>query len=338
MKQMGWLDWDKRYGKIDKNGDPLAQLDRVVDWEMFRPLLRVIRDKERKSNAGARPYDVVLMFKILILQSLYNLSDDQAEYQILDRLSFMRFLGLSAGDRVPDAKTIWLFREQLKEASLIESVFSRFDEHLSASGFSARKGQIVDASLISAPIQRNRREENACIKQGETPVDWSENKLRQKDVDARWTKKNGKSYYGYKNHVSVDVEHKLIRAYAVSPANLHDSRVLGLLLDETNSSREVYADSAYNCADNLALLADRNFRPKLQRKGCRNRKLTNWERQGNRSRARIRSRVEHVFGLQAMMAGTTILRTIGLKRATLKLALRNLAYNMIRYKTLVYSG
>ena len=117
MKQLGLFDWKDRYARIDKNGDPLLELSRVIPWDNFRPILSNIFKKIKKSNAGAKPYDVVLMFKILILQSLYNLSDDGMEYQILDRLSFMRFLGLDAGDKVPDSKTIWLFREKLKGTS-----------------------------------------------------------------------------------------------------------------------------------------------------------------------------------------------------------------------------
>jgi len=335
MKQLGLFDWDKRYDKIDKGGDPLQQLKAVIEWEQFRPLLMKIREKERKSNAGARPYDVVLMFKILVLQSLYNLSDEAVEYQIMDRLSFMRFLDLSADEKVPDSKTIWLFREQLKEAGLADELFRQFDSFLRNNGFTARKGQIVDASIVKVPTQRNSRDENARIKDGEAPSDWSESKRRQKDTDARWVKKNGKSYYGYKNHVSVDVKLKLIRSYKVTEASLHDSQVFEELLDKSNSNRDVYADSAYNSAENQELLNEAGFRAKLQRKGCRHRKLTSWEQQGNRTRSRVRSRIEHVFGVQAMMAGNTTLRTIGIARAEVKIALKNLAYNMFRYKTLV---
>ena len=110
MMQAGLFDWQTRFEQLDNGGDPLVKLNEVVHWELFRTDLEKVRDKDRKSNAGRKPFDVILMFKILILQSLYNLSDDQLEFQIRDRLSFMRFLGLSLGDTVPDAKTIWLFR------------------------------------------------------------------------------------------------------------------------------------------------------------------------------------------------------------------------------------
>jgi IS5 family transposase len=335
MMQTGLLDWQIRFKQLDNGGDPLPKIQTVVDWKLFRPLLEEVRDKERKSNAGRKPFDVVLMFKVLILQSLYNLSDEQTEFQIRDRLSFMRFLDLSLGDDVPDAKTIWLFREQLTEAGVIEKAFDQFEAYLCEQGFSARKGQIVDASIVPVPKQRNSREENKRIKQGEVPEDWSEQKKRQKDTEARWTKKNGQNYYGYKNHIDVDVKHKLIRSYEVTPASVHDSQVFEGLLDEDNSSRDVWADSAYRSEEKLKELEKRKYREHLQRKGCKHKKLTDREAQGNRTRSRIRSRVEHVFGVQAKRAGRLIVRAIGLVRVKVKVGLRNLAYNLDRYCVLV---
>jgi IS5 family transposase len=331
MMQTGLLDWQIRFKQLDKGGDPLPKIQTMVEWERFRPLLEVVRDKERKSSAGRKPFDVVLIFKVLILQSLYNLSDEQTEFQIRDRLSFMRFLGLSLGDEVPDAKTIWLYREQLIEAGVIKKAFDEFEAYLCEQGFSARKGQIVDASIVPVPKQRNSREENKRIKQGEVPEDWSEQKKRQKDRDARWTKKNGQNYYGYKNHIDVDVKHKLIRSYEVTPASVHDSQVFEDLLDEDNSSRDVWADSAYRSEEKLEELKKRKYREHLQRKGCRHKKLTDREAQGNRMRSRIRSRVEHVFGVQAKRAGRLIVRAMGLVRVNAKVGLRNLAYNLDRY-------
>jgi IS5 family transposase len=338
MMQPGFFDWQNRFEKIDKTGDPLLKLTTTINWEMFRAELETLRDKQRKSNAGAKPYDTVMMFKILILQSLYNLSDDAVEYQILDRMSFMRFLGLHAGDPVPDAKTIWLFREQLRQAGRIEKLFKQFEDFLAENGYAANRGQIIDASIVSAPKQRNSREENSLIKEGNTPEGWQEAKQRQKDVDARWTKKNGKTYYGYKNHVTVDVKHKLIRGYEVTDASVHDSQVFEELLDENNSSRDVYADSAYRSEESIQRLEELGFREHLQRKDCKNHKLTKWEQQGNRTRAKIRSRIEHVFGVQAMVAGNLIMRCIGIIRARIKIGLRNLAYNINRYGMLATTG
>ena len=323
----GLFDIDFRMEDLTKSGDPLVRLNECVNWEMFRGELEVIREKERKSLAGRKPFDVVMMFKVLVLQSLYNLSDDAMEYQIRDRLSFMRFLGLTLGDRVPDAKTIWLFREELGKAGLVKRLFKRFDRYLREQGCMARRGQIVDASIVSVPIHRNSREENARIKKGEGPQDWREAKRRQKDIHARWSARSHKHVFGYKNHISIDAKHKLIRDYVVTDASVHDSQVFGCILDETNTSRDVWADAAYRSNENLAELESRDYREHLQRKGCRHLTLTEWEKRGNRTRSRIRCRIEHVFGIQAQIAGNLVLRTIGKLRAEVKIGLRNLAYN-----------
>ena len=334
MFQPGFFDLDNRMHKIDKNGDPLSKIENAVDWEIFRPTLERARQKPQVSNVGPKGYDLILLFKILILQSLYNLSDDATEYQILDRHSFCRFLGLHLGSKVPDATTIWRFREDLILAGVIDELFATFDTCLRECGFTALKGQIVDASIVNVPKQRNSRDENQQIKNGETPTDWSKNKRRRKDVEARWTKKNGKSFFGYKNHVCVDVKHKLIRGWQVTDAAQHDSNVFEEILAE-NTSKDVWADSAYRSEQRLKDLREAGYREHIQRKGCRHRKLTQLEQEGNRTRSKVRSRVEHVFGVQAQKAGNLILRTVGLARAKVKIGLRNLAYNMDRVGTLL---
>jgi len=207
--QPGFFDLDKRLETISAKGDPLEALNCIVPFESFRADIEAVvraSAEERKSNAGRKPFDAVMMFKILVLQTLYNLADEQVEYQIRDRLSFMRFLGLGLEDTVPDATTVWLFREALARAGLVKRLFERFTGHLNAKGYIARGGQIVDATIVNAPKQQNTRDENEAIKAGKTPKGWDEKptKNAQKDKDARWTKKNEETFYGYKNHVSVD--------------------------------------------------------------------------------------------------------------------------------------
>ncbi len=163
--------------QLEKLGDPLPRLDSLVGWGALRPLLKVIHQKQRKGNAGRKPMDVTLMFKMLVLQALYNLSDDQTEFQVRDRLSFQRFLGLTPEDTVPDAKTLWLFREQLARHGLIDKLFARFDEQLWESGLIPKGGQIIDASLVSVPKNRNSRDENRQIKAGKTPDGWEDIKV-----------------------------------------------------------------------------------------------------------------------------------------------------------------
>ena len=337
MKQLGFFDFDIRIDRINKAGDPLVKLNNTIDWEIFRPTLDKAREKPKKSKAGAKGFDVVLLFKILILQSLYNLSDEAMEYQILDRYSFTRFLGLHAVSKIPDATTIWRFREDLTKAGKVAQLFATFDGFLSKQGFRAQKGQIIDASIVKVPVQRNTRDENKQIKNGKQPEGWSENKQRQKDTDARWTKKNNKNFFGYKNHISVDVKHKFIREYAVTSANIHDSNVFEELLDPNNTSKDVWADSAYRSQNTVENLQSNGYREHLQRKGSRGRKLSNREQQGNRTRSKIRSRVEHIFGVQAQRAGNLLLRGIGIIRSGTKIGLRNLAFNLDRYGTLCVS-
>jgi IS5 family transposase len=189
------------------------------------------------------------MFKMLALQALYNLSDDQTEFQARDRLSFQRFPGLSSEATVPDAKTLWLFREQQVRHGLIAKLFQRFEVQLWASGLMPKGGQIVDASLVNVPKSWNTNTgaENKQIREGKTPDGWDHkpNMKRQKDEDARWTKKHGKRHYDYKSHINVDKEHKLIRCYVVTDASVHDSQVFDEVLDGENSGRSVWADSAY---------------------------------------------------------------------------------------------
>ena len=175
MSQMGFFDIANRYAGLDAKNDPLLKIDEVVPWEDFRPRLEAAWRKpagERKSAAGRKPWDAVVMFKAIVLCALYNLSDDQVEYQLRDRLSFMRFLGLGLEDRVPDAKTVWLYREHLARKGMIEELFDAFDGHLKQQGYLAMGGQIIDASIVPVPKQRNSRDENARIKEGETPEGW----------------------------------------------------------------------------------------------------------------------------------------------------------------------
>lgn len=331
----GFFDVDQRAAKLTEMGDPLVLLNEKIDWESFRPTLNLVYQKPRKSNAGAKPIDVVLMFKILVLQQLNNLSDDRIEYQIRDRLSFMRFLGLQFESRVLDAKTIWVFRERLKDLNLVEELFGKFHEQLARLGYVAKTGPMIDATFIEVPRQRNTRDENADIKAGKQPEEWVDKpaKLYQKDTDARWVTKNGEKHYGYKNHINADQATKLVQSFAVSHAAVHDSNLFEHLLDRTNTSddekRPVYADSAYRSKEcEESLVADR-IESHIHEKGYRGCPLTDEQKASNRIKSRTRARVEHIFGAQSAM-GSHIVRTIGIARAKVKIGMINLVYNMMR--------
>jgi IS5 family transposase len=248
METKGLFDEEFRLEMLSKQGDPLQKLNEVIDWESFRHILKRIFSKEAKGPGGRPPYDYVMMFKILILQRLYNISDAQTQYQILDRQSFMRFLGLGLHSSIPDEKTIWLFREKLTQSGKIETLFNKFRDILMKQGFIAQNGCIVDASFVEVPRQRNSKEDNEQIKRGDVPESWKEkpNKLRQKDTDARWMTKAKQRHYGYKNHIKIDKNSKLIKKYVTTDASVHDSQALEDLIEKVDSHHEMYGDSAYS--------------------------------------------------------------------------------------------
>lgn len=333
MSQPGFWDWEDRQSKLTGKKDLLIRLNQIVDWETFRPRLEQIYDKPRKSQAGRKPIDVIVMFKLLVLQQLYNISDEELEYQVSDRLSFMQFLGFGLADEVPDATTVWLFRKRLTEQKLIRALFEEFDTYLIEQGYAAKGGQIVDATLIPVPKQHNSEDENQQIKQRQLPPTWQDkpHKRSQKDTDARWTKKGGKSYFGYKDHICIDAKHGLIRRYAVSDASVHDSQMLGQLLDEDNDIDSLWADSAYRSEAIEETLELMGFDSQIHERAYRNAPLSEEQKQSNRTKSKTRARVEHVFGRWVMQMGGKLLRSIGIMRARTQLGLKNLTYNLIRY-------
>lgn len=332
--QPSFFDYDDRLAKLNAR-DSLMRLNELIEWEIFRDTLEKIRRQERKSPAGRKPFDALMMFKGLVLQHLYGFSDEELEYQIRDRFTFMRFLDLTPEDRIPDANTFWDFREALIHAGIIKQLFHDFDCYLVSQGVMAQKGQIIDASFVEAPRQRNSREENEQIKQGEVPDSFNQNpaKNRQKDLDARWTKKNDETHYGYKNHVSVDNQHKIIRDYAVTSAEVHDSHVCTDLL-ATNTANDVWADSAYRSEQQEARLSELDYCSHINEKGYRNRPLTESQKASNKEKSKVRARVEHVFGAMTNEMGGIVVRVIGRVRATAKVGLMNLVYNLKRFETI----
>ena len=175
MGQLGFFDADKRFEALSARAIRLSHRSSRAVGELSRRGrgggAHVGRAEEEQR--GRKPFDVLLMFRMLVLQALNNLSDEQVEYQVRDRLSFSRFLGLAIEDSIPDARTLRLFREKLAKAGLIEKLFDCFDQHLAAKGYMARGGQIIDASIVPVPTQRNSRDENAELQAGRTPAAWS---------------------------------------------------------------------------------------------------------------------------------------------------------------------
>lgn len=329
-KEVGFFDDELRVQALQER-DPLHKLDATMDWSSFERMIEEGFAKELKNNAGRPRYSYLLMFKILVLQRYYNMSDEQAEFQILDRVTFQNFLGLNRADDVPDARTIWLFREKLADAGLERKLFEMFVGFLKAQQLIAKEGKIIDASFVEVPRQRNTREENAQIKKGETPEAWKNNlhKLRHKDVDARWTKKNQETYYGYKDHVKSDVKNKFIEDYTETDAAVHDSQPVEKLTKKGDGS--LHADSAYQGEEIAKDLKEKKIESHICEKGYRNHPLTEEQKHNNRIKSKTRCRVEHIFGFITNTMKGFYLRYIGRKRIRSAIGMINLVYNMFRY-------
>ncbi len=327
-EQGGLFDYLERKEALAKQERGLDRLNAYVDWEAFRPVLESCIKFKEKPKGGPRPWDLVLMLKILVLQKFHGLSDDETEFQILDRFSFQRFVGLDVGDTVPDSKTLWLFKERLGEEG-IKALFEHLDHTLRTRGLIGKAGKIVDASFVEAPKQHNSREDNAIIKQGERPKSFDENphKGAQKDTDARWTKKNDETHFGYKNHTKVDAASKLIVQWHVTPANVHDSQALETLVEQADGT--LYADSAYKSEQSDMMLETNGIENQIHERAYRDHPLTELQKELNRLKSRIRARIEHIYGRLAQY-GADLFRRVGIKRATFEIGLGNLVYNLDR--------
>ena len=332
---LGFFDVELRVQWLEAKGNPLSRLDAVIDWEGFRPLLAQALAKPAKGPGGRPANDPIKMFKLLVVQRYYNLSDEQTEYQVSDRLTFQKFVGWTVADKVPDANTLWDFREALVRVGVFEQLFEQFAQQLQAQGLLAQEGKLVDASLWTCrgngtPARRTRRSRRArCPRRGpKQPA-----KQQQKDVDARWTKKNAEVHCGYKNHVKADAKSKLIERYAVNYASVHDSQKLAELVATTDGT--VYADSTYRSAEAEAMLAQKQVTSRIHERAYRNRPLSDEQKESNRQKSKLRERIEHVFGFMSQSMKGFYLRYIRRRRNAAAIGLINLIYNLARYEQIV---
>jgi len=337
--QISFFAETNRLQRLSNMGDPLEKVAKHIDFEIFRPLLlkSLELDKKIRTNGGRPPFDCILMWKMVLLQQWYGISNDSVEFQINDRLSFQRFLGLGLNEKVPDANTLWDFKEALANKNIDRQLFDMFESMMEEQGVITRTGSLVDASFVDVPRQRNSRDENKTIKEGNVPDEWQENtpkakhKLSQKDTDARWTKKNNETHYGYKDHVKVDKDSKMIVDFSVTDASVHDSKELAGLIDEDDDI--VYADSAYVGEDLENEIKGDHPEIDLRfiKRAYRNNPLTDEVKLENKEHSKVRVRVEHVFGYMTMSMGGMFIRTVGDVRANAEIARKNLAYNLRRF-------
>lgn len=337
----GLFDTEYHERKIKEYQPPLSKLNKVINWELFRESIEKALYVEPKGAGGRPSFDKIMMFKILVLQKYYNLSDEQTEFQINDRTSFKQFLGLKIGDKVPDEKTVWHFKEQLANKNLSEQLFNLFTQQLITQGIVAKEGSMIDASFVDVPRQRNSKEDNADIKKGAIPIEFAKkdkngkmSKLFQKDTDARWMTKSGERHYGYKDHINADSKTKIITKFSVSSAAPHDSTEIENIIDETDN--KLHADSAYRSKEIEEFLEKQNCESFVHEKGYRNNPLTEEQKESNNIKSKIRARVEHIFGFMTNSMNDALhMKCIGIKRVKDSIGLLNLTYNLFRYEQLV---
>ena len=314
------------YDRLDKAGDPLVKLNAMVKWDELDKLLDPIRFKT--GEKGGRPAtNPLVVVKLLLLQSLYNLSDDACEYMVNDRLSFKRFLGLSTSQKAPDAKTIWLYRERIKYQKLHDIIFDWFAAQIENAGYKAQEGQIIDASFIPTHKPTGKHKKQFAEEIPLTPAQAS-----QIDPDATFTKKGAETHHGYKNHIQIDKKHKIIRKVKVTTASTHDSQEFANLVDpEGNDDSNVWADSAYRSEASEKMLKEKNCISQVHERAYRNTPLSAEQKASNRKKSSSRVRVEHIFGHMATSMGGTVMHVVGLARVEVKVMMKNLAYNMQRF-------
>ena len=322
---------------LTQHGDRLVELDRHIKW----PQLVAVAEKiwragaDKKAACGPKPWATEVMLRIMVLKRLYNLSDEQVEYQLRDRLSFLRFVQLGLGDSVPDSRTIWLYADQLAKANGARELFDEFNRQLAERGLLVKEGVIVDATFVEVPRQRNSREYNEKIKQGETPAEWLKQprKLAQKDVTARWAKKNSQTFYGYKDHVKVGAKTKFIHDYKTTDASTHDSQPMPDLIKKGDLS--AHADSAYTGEKIAADLQSKGVHNHIHEKGTAAAALTEDQKQANTRKSKTRARVEHTFAFMEKSLGGIYNRCIGQVRNGYQIGMMNLCYNLCRCVQLV---
>ena len=349
MKQVKLFGVETELGRLTRLCDPLEKINEMIEWEMFREEIETAIRKDM--SKGGRPrYDVIMMYKITMLQQWYVLSDVGVEFQIVDSYSFMRFLGLAMGDRIPDGNTIWDFKEALKTKGVDRKLFDLFNKMLEDKGIIRHKGKIIDARFVTVPKRHTTKRANEHLKAGETVEDLPakcvarlekeeisavEHVMSQMDMDARWSKKGNESFFGYKDHVKSDSESKIITDFRVTASSVHDSQELVDLVDEKD--KDVKVDSGYAGEEFQKQLSEKF--PGIQVHVCarayRNKPLTDEDKRNNKEISKARSRIEHIFGyMTRFMAGITC-RVHGIDRVKRDVTAKNMAYNIKRFVSIV---
>ena len=298
----------KIYQKTAKHGDKLAKIEPLINWNAFRPIIKTMY--HNKTPRGGRPnIDEVIMVKLLVLQSWYGLSDPELERQVSDRISFQHFLGFP--ETVPDYSTVWRFRERLAETGKDKELWAELQRQLDAKGLRIKKGVVQDASFITSDPGHARADKPRG----------TEARTRR-SRDGAWVKKGGKSVFGYKLHMKMDLGHGLIRELEASAANVHDSRV-----DLSRVGEVVYRDKGYQG------VKPRGWDATMKRAG-RGHPLSIWDRLRNRRISRKRCPGERPFAVIKRVFHSGHVLVTSLPRVRVKLVFVCLCFNLVQLSRL----
>lgn len=290
----------------------LSRIEALIDWQAVEACL----DEVYAKPTGRPSYPVLLMFKALLLQQWYRLSDVELEASLLDRLSFRRFVGLGLADATPDHSTISRFRQQLAGRELGERVFHQVLSQLEQHGLLLKQGTLIDASLVEAQASKPSYESGAG-RRGEV------------DPDADWTRRGSKHHYGYKAHIAVDQGSELIRRALLSSAKVSDSEMADELI--MGDEAAVYADKGYEHKARRQRLKAQGIKDRIMHRSHKHQsQLPHWQARRNALISPIRSRVERLFGLMKRHYGYCRVRYMSLARNQLQLHLLCLAINLRR--------
>ena len=321
----------------------LDDINRVINWAPIEKILR--KEMPRKPNAIGNPaYPAIIMFKCLILQRLYNLSDEQLSCSLADRFSFVRFVGLSLEDDTPDASTICRFRNALLEKDLSRVLFAEFINQLKEQGLSLKEGIAVDASLIQSSRHPRTVLEEMPVDRAEPDVQDKQRSTQESkhmqvhsgDREAAWVKKAGKSHYGYKVHAAVAVGTGIILGGHVTPANRSDMNELPKVLEEvpTNPGSRCYADKGYASAANRSAVCEAGLKDGIMSKAVRAKALSSWQKVRNKLISRCRYVVERTFGDLKRNRQLSRSRYVGMAKVEQEFFLASFAANALRMITL----
>jgi transposase, IS5 family len=294
----------------------LSFINEKIDWKtLLQPIERIIsQEKSGLSSSGRPTHDLLIIIKCFLLQSIYNLSDPRLEEEIADRRSFQLFLGFSSGDAIPDETTICRYRELFARLGLDKKLFTSFNKQLEERGMIVGKGTIVDATIKEAQA---------------TPTS-------KRDSEAKFTKRRGKTHYGYKGHIGMDEDTDVIHTIEFTTANVHDSNKFDDLL--LGTEKRVHADKGYANKERRKQLIKRGITPKIMHKGYRNRPLTKKQREQNKLFAKTRNAVEKPFAFMKVVLNYTRCRYYDFKRNRFQFSMAVIVYNIRRLITLTPKG